>query len=78
MENMTEQILKDYARQQKPSWREAYLNDVMMHAQITSTRNTLNAVERALKAEGVAEEVIFRVLRRVIIGDPHEPPGEQG
>jgi hypothetical protein len=69
VDNLTKDILNDWMRRQKPSWREAYLKDVMVHTQVTSTRNTLELVERAMRKEGLPDEAIRRVLLRVILGE---------
>lgn len=77
MDSLTEQVMNDYARQQKPAWREAYLKDVATYTQVNTVRNTLECVERAMRAEGLPDEVIRRVLHRAAFGDP-PPPEEQG
>lgn len=75
MENLTEQIINDYARQQKPGWREAYLKDVATYTQVNTVRGTLEGVERAMRREGLPDEVIRRVLHRAAFGEA-PPPGE--
>jgi hypothetical protein len=67
--SLTKEILNDWMRRQKPSWRETYLTDVATHTQVNWTRNTLELVERSMRKEGLPDEAIRRVLLRVILGE---------
>ena len=55
---------------QDPEQRKAYALDPAAHMRIETIRQTLDAVERAMVDEGVAEEVRRRVINRVVWGEP--------
>lgn len=69
MSNYSDDTLGRYL-DQNPTMRQACLEDPVQHAQVESTRRTLDAADRAMADEGIPGEVRRRVVNRMVWGEP--------
>lgn len=69
MSEFVDETLGRYVDQQS-ELRATVLSDPVQNMRIQDLRQTLDAMERALAAEGIAEEVRRRAINRIVWGDP--------